>query len=554
MLDGCVPWPPELAASYRAAGYWTDETLDVLITAHAAEHPDRVALAEADGSRLTYAELEARIAGTAGGLRAFGIGDRDRAVVQLPNVAEFVVLCFALMRIGAIPVLALPAHRQTEIVDIARLSDATAYVVPDADEAGFDYRELARTVREAVPSVRHVLVAGDPAEFTPVTGLVQSAGPQPAEHRPDPGDVALFLLSGGTTGTPKLIPRTHNDYLYNARASAGVCGFDRDTVYLVALPVAHNFAFACPGVLGTFASGGTVVLAANPSPDEAFPLIEREKVTVTAVVPPIALLWMDAAEWDDADISSLQLLQVGGSKLSAEPAGRVRGTLRCSLQQVFGMAEGLLNYTRPDDPDDLVITTQGRPLSPADEVLVLDSEGNPVLPGEPGELATRGPYTLRGYYRSPEHNAKAFTPEGFYRSGDLVRSLPSGHLVVEGRVKDQINRGGDKIAAEELENHILAHPAVHDVAVVGMSDPVLGERTCAFVVPRTGSGAVPELRELTAFLRERGMAGYKLPDRLEIVDSFPMTTVGKVSKKALEKQIAATISTEHATGERTTTA
>jgi 2,3-dihydroxybenzoate-AMP ligase len=204
--------------------------------------------------------------------------------------------------------------------------------------------------------------------------------------------------------------------------------------------------------------------------------------------------------------------------------------LGCQLQQVYGMAEGLLNYTRLDDPDDLVEGTQGRPLSPADEIRIVDGQDRDVAPGEVGELLTRGPYTLRGYYRAEAHNAKAFTPDGYYRSGDLVRRLPTGHLVVEGRVNDVINRGGEKVSAIEVEDYLLAHPAVRDAAVVGASDERLGERICAFVIPAT---TAPTLPELTAFLRERGVAAYKHPDRLRIITEWPVTSVGKVDKKKL---------------------
>ncbi|GHF71797.1 2,3-dihydroxybenzoate-AMP ligase [Amycolatopsis bartoniae] len=507
MLDGCVPWPEDLAERYRAEGYWTGEPLDQLLRNGVERHPDRVALVSGDGRRWTYAELDAWTARVAAGLSTL-LSPRERVVVQLPNVPEFVVLLFALLRVGALPVLALPAHREAEIVPLCELSEAVAYFITE------DYRELSRVVTKAVPGLRHVIAVEDLPTADPVE-----------LPEPDPGDVALFLLSGGTTGTPKLIPRTHNDYLYNARASAEVSGFDESTVYLVVLPASHNFALASPGLLGAFAAGGTVVLAPDPSPDTAFALIEREKVTVTAAVPPVVLLWMDAAEFADEDLSSLELLQVGGAKLSAEPAGRVREALGCGLQQVFGMAEGLLNFTRLDDPEELIVTTQGRPLAPADEVRVLEN----------GELLTRGPYTLRGYYRAEEHNARSFTEDGFYRSGDVVRQLPTGHLIVEGRVKDQINRGGEKIPAEELENHLLAHPAVHDAAVVGMADPVMGERTCAFLVVR---GEAPKLREIAAFLRERGVAEYKLPDRIEVLDAFPLTKVGKVSKTELARRLA----------------
>ncbi|MEU8203999.1 AMP-binding protein [Streptosporangium sp. NPDC049046] len=542
-MEGFTPWPQEVAARYLAEGYWSDRPLGDVLN---GGDPERTALVAGD-ERLTYAELDRRAERTAAGFARLGIRRGDRVVVQLPNTTSFVVVFLALVRIGAAPVLALPAHRSSEIGYLCELSEARAYVIPDA-HGGFDYRDLARSL-----AVEHVVVDGDAQEFlafadldtdldrgsaldsdrapgrdtAPDHGLV--SGPVSYE-RPDPADVGVFLLSGGTTGLPKLIPRTHRDYVYNLEASAEVCGFTRETVYLVVLPVAHNFALACPGVLGVFAKGGTVVLAPSGSPDEAFPLIERERVTVCAVVPPIALLWLEAASWSREDLSSLRLLQVGGAKFAAERAERVPDVLGCAVQQVFGMAEGLLNYTRLDDPRELVDTTQGRPLSPADEILVVDSDGAEVAPGEVGELLTRGPYTLRGYYRAPEHNARSFTADGFYRTGDLVRVLPSGHLVVEGRDKDQINRGGDKISAEELENHLLAHPAVHDVAVVGIPDPVMGERTCAFLIVRDQA---PTLREIKRFLRERGVAGYKWPDRVEPVEAFPRTPVGKISKKEL---------------------
>ncbi|TDC55640.1 2,3-dihydroxybenzoate-AMP ligase [Actinomadura sp. KC345] len=520
--DGFTPWPADLEARYTAEGYWSDRVLGGVLRGD----PARVALVAGD-DRLTYADLSRRASRTAAGLLRLGIARGDRVVVQLPNTTGFVVTFLALVRIGAAPVLALPAHRESEIRYLCELSGARAYVCAERD-GDFDYRAMARTL-----PVEHVIVDGDAEEFTPLASL--DADPVEIEG-PAPSDVGVFLLSGGTTGLPKLIPRTHRDYVYNLEASAEVCGFTRDTVYLVVLPAAHNFALACPGVLGVFATGGTVVLSPSGSPDEAFPLIERERATVCAVVPPIALLWLDAVTWQDEDLSSLELLQVGGAKFAAERAAEVPRVLGCQVQQVFGMAEGLLNYTRLDDPRDLVERTQGRPLSPADEIRVVDPDGAQVAPGEVGELLTRGPYTLRGYYRAPEHNARSFTPDGFYRTGDLVRRLPSGHLIVEGREKDQINRGGDKVSAEELENHLLTHPAIHDAAVVGLPDPMMGERTCAFLILRKGEKA-PDLREIKDFLRGRGLAAYKFPDRLETADAFPRTPVGKISKKALAARL-----------------
>ncbi|SDD25025.1 (2,3-dihydroxybenzoyl)adenylate synthase [Actinokineospora iranica] len=519
-----MSFPDDFATKYRERGYWTG----TLLGDTPGGGPDRTALVQGT-TRLTYAELRARADRMAAGLRAFGVAPGDNVVVHLPNTVEFVVLSFALFRLGARPVYALPAHRRSEITYLCAHSEAVAYVIPDT-HAGFDYRDLAAEVLAEVPGMR-VLVAGAPGPFTALSDVDSEPVPLPA---PDPSSVALFLLSGGTTGLPKLIPRTHDDYAYNLRASAEVTGLDQDTVYLAALPIAHNFALACPGILGTLHAGGTVVLAPSPSPPDAFPLIERERVTVTALVPSLTLLWLEAAKWAGRDLSSLRLLQVGGAKLKEETALRVRPTLGCDLQQVFGMAEGLLCYTRLDDPDELVLTTQGRPLCPDDEIRIVDEDGADVAPGELGQLLTRGPYTLRGYFRADEHNAKAFTPDGFYLTGDLVRRLPSGHLVVDGRVKDTINRGGEKVSAEEVESHLLAHPAVHDAAVVAVPDALLGERTCACVLP---NGEPPTLAELTAFLRSRGLADFKLPDRLEVLNEFPYTAVGKVSKKALAARL-----------------
>ena len=535
MSTDFTPWPSDVADHYRELGLWRGDTLGGLLRQWAARHPERTALVVAD-QRWTYTELDARVDRLAAGLHARGIGAGHRVVVHLPNVADFFVLCFALFRLGAQPVLALPAHRASEISHLCTVSEAVAYVVPDR-HAGFDYRPLATQVQRDVPTLAQVFVVGDPGEHVALADVEHAGTGAPVpDVRPDPASVALFLLSGGTTGVPKLIPRTHDDYSYNVRTSAEVCGFDSGTVFLAALPVAHNFALGCPGALGTFAAGGTVVLAASPSPPDAFPLIERERVTVTALVPPLALLWMEVAAFAGRDLSSLRLLQVGGAKFVPEAARRVRDTLGCALQQVFGMAEGLLCYTRLDDPEKLVVTTQGRPMSPADEIRVVGpADGRDVPPGEVGELLTRGPYTLRGYYRAEQQNARSFTPDGFYRTGDLVRVTPTGHLVVEGRCKDVINKGGEKVSAEEVEDHLLAHPAVRDVAVVGMPDRMLGERVCAYIVPRTQA---PSLAELASFLRERGVADYKLPDRVLVVASLPGTGVGKVDKKALAADIA----------------
>ncbi|MGC9376900.1 (2,3-dihydroxybenzoyl)adenylate synthase [Streptomyces sp. MH13] len=528
-------WPPEAARHYRQAGYWRDEVFGDLPARQASARPTATALVDGD-RRWTYAALEAEVEGLYRSLHRLGLRRGDRVIVQLPNRAEFVLLWFALQRLGAVPVHALPGHRRHEIAHLARITEAVAYVIPDR-HARFDYRALAADLGAEHASLRHTIVVGDTGDhtgFVPFETLLDPRAPAVASPGPavDAGDLALLLLSGGTTGTPKLIPRTHQDYAYNARAAAEVCRLDEDSVYLAVLPIAFNFTMSCPGVLGTLHAGGTVVLSPSPSPGTALELIERERVTITAVNPPLVPYWLREFEERRPDISSLAVLQVGAARLADDLARRIEPTLGARLQQVFGMAEGLLNLTALDDPSAIICSTQGRPVSPADEVLVVDGDGAPVPDGQVGELLTRGPYTLRGYYRSPELARTHFTEDGFYRTGDLVRRLPTGHLSVVGRVKEQINRGGEKIDATEVEEHLLAHPGIDSVAVVAAADPELGERSVAFVVC---TGPVPKTRELASFLRERGLAAYKAPDRVKVIERMPLTPVGKTDKNALRE-------------------
>ncbi|WP_081803608.1 (2,3-dihydroxybenzoyl)adenylate synthase [Halotalea alkalilenta] len=527
----CPDWPEEFVERYVAAGYWRGETFGGFLRERAADQGARIAVVDGE-TRLSYRELDARVDRCALGLYRLGIQKGDRVVLQLPNRAEFIIACFALFRLGALPVFSLPAHRRNELEHFCRFSGARALITVDRFE-GFDHRALARETQAAVPTLEHLVICGDAQELVAFDDLLATA-PE-ADELPAPPhsrELAFFQLSGGTTGLSKLIPRRHDDYIYSLRGSNELCGIDADSVYLVSLPIAHNFPMSSPGFLGVLYAGGQVVLAPRPSPDVCFPLIERERVTITALVPPLALIWLEAASRGVEQLASLEVLQVGGAKLVSEAARRVRPTLGCTLQQVFGMAEGLVNYTRLDDPEELIIHTQGRPISPLDEVRIVDDQDRDLPPGQAGHLITRGPYTIRGYFNAPEVNAASFTADGFYRTGDIAVRTEQGDLIVEGREKDQINRGGEKIAMDEVENVLLAHPGVHDVAVVGMPDDYLGERSCAFVVARDGQAL--NKRDLARFVRER-LAAYKVPDRFEFIDAFPQSGVGKVSRKVLRE-------------------
>ncbi|WP_333850756.1 (2,3-dihydroxybenzoyl)adenylate synthase EntE [Leclercia sp.] len=520
-------WPDAFARRYREKGYWQDLPLTEILTRHA----DSDALAIIDGERrFTYRQFHQAVNNLASALQAQGIQRGETALVQLGNVAEFYITFFALLQVGVAPVNALFSHQRSELNAYASQIEP-ALLIADRAHGLFAGDDFLNTFVDQHRSLRVVLLRGEGLETAiarPADNFI--ASPTPAD------EVAFFQLSGGSTGTPKLIPRTHNDYDYSIRRSNEICGITADTRYLNALPAAHNFAMSSPGSLGIFMAGGCVVLANDPSATLCFPLIAQHQITVTSLVPPAVSLWLQAiAEGaGNAQLASLQLLQVGGARLSATLAARIPAEIGCQLQQVFGMAEGLVNYTALDDAPERIMNTQGRPMCPDDEVWVADEQGNPLPRGEVGRLMTRGPYTFRGYYKSPEHNASAFDADGFYCSGDLIAIDEQGYITVQGREKDQINRGGEKIAAEEVENLLLRHEAVIHAALVSMEDSLLGEKSCAYLVVKQPLRAV----EVRRFLREQGVAEFKLPDRVECLEALPLTPVGKVDKKQLRLWLA----------------
>ncbi|AHH18363.1 AMP-binding enzyme [Nocardia nova SH22a] len=527
-------WPDEFAQRYQAEGLWAGKTFSRTLDEIAAEFDERIAVI--DGTRrLSYRELAHDADRLATGLRDLGITQGDAVLLQLPNCLEFITTWFALQRLGAVPVHTQPGHRHAEINHLATATGAVAYVTTDVFNR-FDHRVLARQVADTHEHIATVVVVGDLGEFAHDRRFREHstlfAEPAPFDDHAQPSDLALLLLSGGTTGMPKLIGRTHDDYLYNSRAAGARSRLDADSVYLAILPIAFNYTWNCPGILSTLIVGGTVVLASTPDPSVCFELIEQHAVTMTAINPQLATPWLAERAHTTRDISSLRILEIGSARLADDVARKIVAEFDCTLQQILGMSEGLFCATHLDDDPELICTTQGVPVSPADEIRVVDGAGNEVADGEVGELTVRGPYTLRGYFDAPEHNATAFTADGFYRTGDLVRRLDSGHLIVAGRIKDQINRGGEKIAATEVEGFLLAHPAIESVALVGEPHPTLGERSVAFVVT-AGDGAVPSRRDLAKFLAAAGVAGYKAPDVVRVIDTMPLTPLGKIDKNAV---------------------
>jgi len=571
---------------YVADGWWTGETLPGYVLRLCAQDPSAAAVRGADVS-LTRGELAGQVTAAAGSLRRMGVRAGDRVLVQLPNEAELIVLILALAQVGAAAVLAVPGLRERELRHVTETAGACLIAVSERAQRGANL-QTGRVLAASCPSVRGLIVSGESAQpgetllRDVIAGEVprtEASGPEASRAEasraeasraeadsdvpePAPSDVALYLLSGGTTGLPKLIPRTHRDYVLNLKVSAAVTGLGPQSTYLAALPVCHNFALGCPGVLGTLAVGGSVVLTEARLVAESMEMMAAERVTITAAVPGLAMRWAEHARGAPALARRLRLyvVQVGGARLHGTHARMLSAALGCTTQQVYGMAEGLLCFTRLDDPPEVTEWTQGRPACPADEWRLVGETGQGVSSGQPGELHVRGPYTIGAYLASDADNAAAFAPGGWYRTGDIVRLHPSGNFIIEGRRKDFINCGGEKVSAEEIEELVETHPSVAAAAVVAAPAELFGEEVCVFVTHRAAEAAQGEhsaaeaaqgehsaaeaaqgeraagslsLKDLRTHLTALGVAPYKLPARMRVLDELPVTAVGKVDKAAL---------------------
>ena len=546
-LNGFVAWPEEQARLYRDRGYWEGLSIADVIERLAHADPDREAIF--DGvRRISRGQLWEESGRLAVHFVHMGLKPLDRVVFQLPNNAEFVVAFLALMRIGVIPVMALPPHRRTEIQHFVLGSQAVGLLIPSTLK-DFYYRLMAEEIRSEAPSLRHVLVLGDalsgqvsisdliakPVASAEVVRLV-------APLRPHANEVALMLLSGGTTALPKMIARTHNDYIYNFKKSGSVAGMDADSVLLIVLPMGHNFGLGSPGVLGALAHGGRAVIISGRDIESVFGLIEQERVTTCLLTPPLAIGWIDSPLIDRANLSSLRNVLCGGARMPPEIRAKARQRLGCFIQECYGNAEGLLSYVRLNDDPELQMESSGTPICPDDEIKVVDELGIEVADGETGELLVRGPYTIRGYYNNPDADSKAFTKDGFYRTGDVVYQRKR-YIYHRGRIKELINRGGEKISCPEVEDHILDHPAVANVVLVAMPDPTYGEKACACVILKEDASGLT-LGELNKFLLAREIAKFKLPERLELVDSFPLSPAGKILRRQLRGLIEERLESE----------
>ncbi len=547
--DELVGYPPEFADRYRQAGHWRPMTIAEELREVADRYPEAEAVVS-DTARLTYRELDQLVDRFAVALRRLGFGVADPAVFQLGNEVTTIVAYFGVLRAGLVPICSLPQHRAREIGYLIDHTEARLHLVQSVFR-DYDLPGFAETMAAEHPSITGVVVVGGAGRDGQHSYDQLISGISAEEARAevqgwvlDPESIGVLQLSGGTTGVPKLIPRLHCEYAYNGRAWAQTWGFGPGTAVLLATPIMHNAGITC-AVHSALFSGGKVVLAPRADIENMTRLIASERITDTLMGAGTVTKISEQPDYATMDFSSVRRMFFAPSiPVVAKQAEEMFG---CPMVPLYGTGEGIFLTADERAPELARHGTCGRPLSELDEVRVLaPGTEQEVALGEIGELAARGPYTIRGYYRAPERNQTAFTSDGFYRTGDLAKA----HLVDgvryyshEGRITDNISRGGEKIHADELEALLVEHPAVSEVAVVGMPDRFLGEKVCAFVIPPPGSPA-PTVADIAEFLLAKGLAKYKLPERVEQIEEFPRTNVGKVSKVDLRSLIAARVEQE----------
>jgi 2,3-dihydroxybenzoate-AMP ligase len=532
-------FPPQLVKRYRELGYWAERTIGEELEAMAATCPDRAAIVDPSRS-LTYAELDRRSAAIAAGLLRMGMRPGERALFQSGNRAETVEAWYGCLKAGVVPVAALPIHGRHEIVALARTTGARAHLV-DADVRGGAVLELAAEIRRTGAGPELLITIGDDrgtgdARLADLAETAPAAGAsEPGSAAIDPDDLAILQLSGGTTATPKAIPRLHAESWYNALATARRFPILPGERVAHVIPIVHN-----AGVHAALHAGhavGATVLTCGADPDEFIPFLLRERAESIVLVPGIVSWLLERDDFRQM-LAGLRRLSLSAAAVPPELFDRLE-QMGVPVVQQFGMGEGLCAGTALGEARELRRETVGYPLSPEDEIRVVDPHGEPVAAGELGELWVRGPYTIRGYWDDPERNAVAFTADGFYKTGDVIGTRVADgreYLVVGGRIKDLINRGGEKINAEEVEEALRHHAGVRDVALVAMPDPRLGERGCAYIVP-AAPAEPPTLDELKRTLAEIGLAKYKWPERVEYLESLPRTSVGKVEKARLREWV-----------------
>ncbi len=532
-------YTPQRIQEYTKKGYWDSTTLSDLWDDNARKYPAREALVDSN-TRLTWAQAKVRIDRLALGLVELGIKKDELIVIQTPNMVELVLMRVACEKAGVLCLPVLRSLRNVEVENILSRTKAVGIMIPYKFR-DYDYYQMVKEVRPRLPALRHVFVVGAevPPDCISVSKMMERKLEEeyPADFlksRKTPStEFSLIAHTTGSTGFPKFVEYPMCCRIFQARRNAAHLKLTKDDVFAMLPPASigpnSNAYFAAALV------GAKVTMLEKFEPEAALELIQRERVTFVCGVPAILAMIVRHPNRKKYDTSSVRYWWSGGAKLDYQVGLDVE-------KEMGGVIIGGLGATDwggeciniGDSSMEIRLTTVGHPIDDS-EIKLVDEDGKEVPRGEVGEILARGPACVSGYFGDAEANKQMWTEDGWYKLGDLGRWDKLGNLVVVGRKKDMIIRGGQNIYPIEIENLLLTNPKVQDVALVGYPDEVMGEKACAFVVPRESMEFT--FKEMTDFLKSRNIALYKLPERLEIMDKFPLVGDQKIDKKALRAEL-----------------
>ncbi len=529
---------------YVAEGYWENTILPEYWEWNARRWPNKEALIDSEGTRLTWAQAVQRVNHIALALvKELKLNRDDRLMIQLPNIAEHVLVRLACEKAGILSIPEMPTFRQTELKWIGGQTQAVGLVIPKSYR-NFDYCQMARELQSELPHLKHIIVAGDevPEGCLSLKELMEH--PYEEEYdlrelesrRLDPiHEVGFLLTTTGTTGTPKIIEhRIAAREIWTAKAHIRNWGLGPQDAVLAIAPIA-GAAGGTPAYVTAPVAGAKIALEHEYKGEEVLQMMEKERVTVLALVPT-QLARLVQLPLEKYDLSSLRILKTAGGYLPPSLAQEAEEKFGCPILGTFGSQDtGSVSGVPLSASKEERYTTVGR-VHPGVEVKVLDEQGHQVKPGEVGTLYFRGPGNSIGYYRDLEKTlTEAFSQEGWATTGDLVTLTEDGWLKIVGRKKDIIIRGGQNIYPREIEDYLIAHPKVVEAAVVPMPDPVMGEKACAFVTLKKGEQFTFE--EMVEYLKSKKIAMFKIPERLEVLEAMPLAGAAKIDKKKLTRII-----------------
>jgi non-ribosomal peptide synthetase component E (peptide arylation enzyme) len=525
---------PELIERYTRSGHWGTETFYQILAQRAEAHSDREAIID-PRQRVTYGELLAGVNRIAAAFQHLGIGPGDMLTIQLPNWIEFAYVFFALERIGAVANQIGPDFRSREVEYILRFSESRAFVCP-ATFRGFDYVPMIRELRSKLPDLKIVCVlggVGDPDTVSLDEMLSGTSAPPPLIPQPmGTNDVMRMVFTSGTTGNPKGVTHSLNTTLPACRILNSAMEVTAQDVFLVYLLLCLNWGSLT--LLQAIMAGARAVLVDRFSACAVLELIERERVTFIPSAPASLIAMLNDPELARFDLTSLRVVISGGASCPVETIRAFRARIPGHLIELYGMLEtGFHTFTRVTDDPEAVVGTIGLS-APGMALRLIDEAGRDVPLGAEGEIAAEGPTVHLGYHKNPTANAEFFTADGWFRTGDLGQLDAAGNVKIVGRLKEMINRGGQKFFPREIEELLYTHPKILHAVIVGVPDPRLGERNCLCVIPREGASL--SLPEVVDFLKDR-IATYKLPEEMEIFDDFPFTPTGKIQRHVLTRRV-----------------